>query len=185
MIPVMLAPVEVRDDDNLVRAAAAGDRAAFGEIYTRYARMVHAILLARVPPREAEDLVQDVFLSAMKQLGGLRTAAAFRGWLGAIARNRARDYYRGAHGERPLEEAHLDRIAAGGGQTAGAQSRAALDAIRSLPEAYRETLLMRLVEGMTGPEIARQTGLTPDSVRVNLCRGMKMLREALEGGKGK
>jgi RNA polymerase sigma-70 factor (ECF subfamily) len=44
---------------------------------------------------------------------------------------------------------------------------------------------MRLVEGMTGPEIARQTGLTPDSVRVNLCRGMKLLREALERGKAK
>jgi RNA polymerase sigma-70 factor (ECF subfamily) len=55
-----------------------------------------------------------------------------------------------------------------------------LDQIRSLPEAYRETLILRLVEGMTGPEIAVQTGLTPDSVRVNLCRGMKMLRELLE-----
>ena len=52
--------------------------------------------------------------------------------------------------------------------------------IRSLPEAYRETLVLRLVEGMTGPEIAERTGLTPASVRVNLHRGMKMLREKLE-----
>jgi RNA polymerase sigma-70 factor (ECF subfamily) len=51
-----------------------------------------------------------------------------------------------------------------------------------LPEAYRETLLMRLVEGLTGPEIALRTGLTPDSVRVNLHRGMKLLRERLDGG---
>ena len=50
-----------------------------------------------------------------------------------------------------------------------------------LPEAYRDTLVLRLVEGMTGPEIARRTGLTPDSVRVNLCRGMKLLRQALDG----
>jgi RNA polymerase sigma-70 factor (ECF subfamily) len=185
MIPVMLAPVEVRDDDNLVRAAAAGDRAAFGEIYVRYERMVHAILLARVPPGEADDLVQDVFLSAMKQLHGLRTAAAFRGWLGAIARNRAIDYFRGARAETPLEDVHIDRAGCRPAQTADAESHAALEALRALPEAYRETLLMRLVEGMTGPEIARQTGLTPDSVRVNLCRGMKLLRAALEGGKGK
>ena len=54
-------------------------------------------------------------------------------------------------------------------------------AIRALPEAYRETLVLRLIEGMTGPEIARRTGLTPDSVRVNLCRGMKLLRQALDG----
>ena len=58
---------------------------------------------------------------------------------------------------------------------------AVLDSIRSLPDAYRETLVLRLVEGLTGPEIAHQTGLTPDSVRVNLHRGMKMLREKLEG----
>jgi RNA polymerase sigma-70 factor, ECF subfamily len=179
MIPAMLAPQEPTDDDGLIRAAAAGDRPAFGELYVRYARMVHAILLARVPPGDAEDLVQDVFLSAMKQLGKLRTAAAFRGWLGAIARNRAIDYFRAAREETPLDE----RVAPVRG--AGAESFAALDAIRSLPEAYRETLTMRLVEGMTGPEIARQTGLTPDSVRVNLCRGMKLLREALGGGKEK
>ena len=53
--------------------------------------------------------------------------------------------------------------------------------IRQLPEAYRETMILRLVEGMTGPEIAHRTGLTSDSVRVNLCRGMKMLRGLLEG----
>ena len=48
--------------------------------------------------------------------------------------------------------------------------------IRSLPDAYRETLTLRLVEGMTGPEIAACTGLTEGSVRVNLHRGMKQLR---------
>jgi RNA polymerase sigma-70 factor (ECF subfamily) len=54
-----------------------------------------------------------------------------------------------------------------------------LELIRGLPEAYRETLVLRLVEGMTGPEIAERTGLTPASVRVNLHRGMKQLREKL------
>ena len=54
-----------------------------------------------------------------------------------------------------------------------------LATIRRLPEAYRETLVLRLVEGMTGPEIAERTGMQPGSVRVNLHRGMQMLREAL------
>lgn len=54
-----------------------------------------------------------------------------------------------------------------------------LRAIATLPEAYRETLILRLVEGMGGPEIAALTGLSPDSVRVNLHRGMKLLRDAL------
>ena len=57
-----------------------------------------------------------------------------------------------------------------------------LAAIRQLPETYRETLLLRLVEGMTGPEIAARTGLTRGSVRVNLHRGMQQLRELLARG---
>ena len=59
---------------------------------------------------------------------------------------------------------------------------AALDTIKALPEAYRETLILRLVEGMTGPEIAQRTGLSPGSVRVNLHRGMKLLRDRLAPG---
>lgn len=172
----LVAPAE-EGEDGLVAAAAEGDRAAFGELYARYARMVHGILLARVPPGDAEDLVQDVFLSAMKHLRRLRTAAAFRGWLAAIARNRAIEYYRQARRRASPRRDSVEPAAAGG--AAGALE--ILDSIRGLPEAYRETLILRLVEGMTGPEIARLTGLTADSVRVNLCRGMRMLRELLEG----
>jgi len=173
MMQTMAMPADASENDGLVCAAIAGDRPAFGELYVRYARMVHGILLARVPPKDAEDLVQDVFMAAMRQLRGLRTAAAFRGWLCAIARNRAMDYYRRSRESEPVAE-----VAAPGGATNDAFL--VLDAIRRLPEAYRETLILRLVEGMTGPEIADRTGLTADSVRVNLCRGMKMLRELLE-----
>lgn len=163
------------EEEGLIAAAAQGDRGAFGELYSRYARMVHGILLARVPPGDAEDLVQDVFVSAMRQLRVLRTAAAFRGWLAAIARNRAIDYFR-EHRERAMLD---ERTAREPRVAAEEQAFEILELIKSLPEAYRETLILRLVEGLTGPEIAGRTGLTPDSVRVNLCRGMKMLRELL------
>ena len=56
--------------------------------------------------------------------------------------------------------------------------------IRTLPVAYRETLILRLVEGLTGPEIAERTGLTAASVRVNLHRGMALLRGKLEAPAG-
>jgi RNA polymerase sigma-70 factor, ECF subfamily len=177
MLPAMIAP-GISEDDGLIRAAAAGDRTAFGELYVRYARLVHGILLARVPPEEADDLVQDVFLSAMRQLRGLRTAGAFRGWLAAIARNRAMDYFRQARPRTAFEE---NRKPEAGARDGSFDALEILDLIRQLPEAYREPLILRLVEGMTGPEIARQTGLTADSVRVNLCRGMKMLRGLLGG----
>ena len=101
---MMLVQTEVSEEDGLILAAANGDRGAFGELYVRYARMVHGILLARVPAGEAEDLVQDVFLSAMRQLRGLRTAAAFRGWLGAIARNGRWTISASARRSAPLDE---------------------------------------------------------------------------------
>src|SRR3954463_13035940 len=109
---MMLVQAELRhdEDDALIAAAAQGDRSAFGELYVRYARMVHGILLARVPPKDAEDLVQDVFLSAMRQLRALRTGASFGGWLGPIARNRPIDSSRRRRdtGE-PLDEARPPR----------------------------------------------------------------------------
>jgi len=172
----MVVATEASEEDGLIRAAAGGDRAAFGELYVRYARMVHGILLARVPPAVAEDLTHDVFIAALTRLRGLRSAAAFRGWLGAIARNRAVDYFREVRQRGGALEDHTEPASA-----PNSEALFILDAIRSLPEAYRETLLLRLVEGMTGPEIARESGLTPESVRVNLCRGMKMLRQVLGG----
>ena len=50
----------------------------------------------------------------------------------------------------------------------------------SLPKAYQQTVAMRVVDGMTGPEIAKRTGLSAGSVRVNLHRGMRMLRARLK-----
>lgn len=156
-----------------LRAAAAGDQDAFADLYNRYVRMVHAILLSRVRRCDVDDLVQEVFASAFARLSSLRDATAFGGWLAVIARNRATDHQR-----RARDEVELPRHLPGGVQVEP-DALAALEAIRSLPEAYRETLMMRLVEGMTGAEIAQRTGLTPASVRVNLHRGMKQLRQKL------
>jgi RNA polymerase sigma-70 factor, ECF subfamily len=169
----MLPDTEISDGAALVRAARQGDRSAFGKLYRLFSPMVHGILLARVPRHEAEDLVQDVFLAALRQLHTLRDDTAFGGWLAMIARNRAHDHHR-----RKVEFTELpEDIAAQ--RAPDAEALAVLAAIRGLPEAYREPLILRLVEGMTGEEIAARTGLTPASVRVNLHRGMKQLREIL------
>src|SRR5688572_15091760 len=163
-------PVEIA----LVAAALAGDREGFGRLYGLYAPLVHGILLARVPRAEVDDLVQDIFLHAFRKLHTLRDAAAFGPWIAMIARNRAVDYHR-----RSRETVEItDDVR--GSNTSDSRAAEILEMIRNLPEAYRETLVLRLVEGMTGPEIAARTGLTAASVRVNLHRGMKMLRERIE-----
>lgn len=159
----------------LVKAVRHGEQEAFAKLYSLYAPMVHGIMLARVPWGEVDDLVQDVFLAALKKLNTLRDDAAFGGWLAMIARNRAMDFHRR---KRDTEELS-DDFATPGSSEADREAANVLEVICGLPEAYRETLVLRLVEGMTGPEIADRTGLTPASVRVNLHRGMKLLREKL------
>jgi RNA polymerase sigma-70 factor, ECF subfamily len=156
-----------------IRAVAGGDEQAFARLYADYVRMVHAIVLGRVPRHDVDDLVQDVFITAYTRIRELRDPAAFGGWLAAIARNRATDHLRQSRDQVELP----DDLP--GGDPIAAETFAVLEVVRKLPDAYRETLLMRLVEGMSGNEIAERTGLTPASVRVNLHRGMKMLRERL------
>lgn len=172
---------EPTGDSSLVLAAREGDRAAFGGLYARYARMVHGILLARVPAHDVDDLVQDVFLRVLPKLCDLRDAARFGPWLAAITRNRANDYYRQTRAVAAVTESlpENEEELPASNTAPDAEAAMILTFVRSLPDAYRETLILRLVEGLTGPEIAARTGLTPGSVRVNLYRGMQQLREKL------
>src|SRR5262245_18149049 len=162
-------PVEVA----LVRDVLAGEHDRFARLYEMYAPMVHGVLLARVPRDEVSDLVQHVFLHALKKLHTLRNAPAFGPWIAMIARNRAMDFYRG--NRQTVEITEQVAVQPPPSRTANE----VLGMILELPEAYRETLVLRFVEQMTGPEIAARTGLTPASVRVNLHRGVKLLRERM------
>lgn len=160
----------------LVIAARGGDAAAVRRLYLRFAAVVHGVLLGYVQPADADDLTQDVFQTALQRLSELREPAAFPGWLLRIARHAALQRLRQ---RRPVAIEMTELADAGTGPDTRLEAQHALAAIRGLPEAYRETLLLRLVEGLTGPEISARTGLTPGTVRVNLHRGMGLLRRAL------
>lgn len=164
---------EIAPEAMLVTAVVEGNHDQFARLYDLYAPLVHGILLARVPRNEVADLVQDIFLHALKKLHTLRNRNAFAPWVAMIARNRAMDFHRQSRETVAVTED------LGSTNSSDAKATEMLEIIRSLPDAYRETLVLRLVEGMTGPEIATRTGLTPASVRVNLHRGMKLLREKL------
>lgn len=167
----------VRD---LVERARGGDRGAYAQLYARLRGAVHAVVLARVRHADTADVVQDTFVAGWVRLDDLHAPEAFPGWILEIARRRAIDHVRrGRHaGGAPGDEGEpLDRASVV--PVPRAEAAEALRALRALPEAYQETMIMRLVEGMSGPEIAEATGLTPESVRVNLCRGMKILRARL------
>jgi RNA polymerase sigma-70 factor, ECF subfamily len=173
ILPRVLPPSVSTPAERDVHAARRGDRAAFGRLFERYASMVHGVLLARVQSSDADDLMQEVFITAMERIENLDSAQAFGPWLAAIARNRAMDSLRSRRRfeELPPSLAVID--------PRRAEANQVLRLIQSLPEAYREPLVLRLAEGMSGPEIAQQVGMTADSVRVNLHRGMKLLREKM------
>lgn len=182
-IRVEKAP-EADSDADLARRARAGDRPAFARIYERYAATIHGVLLAVAPRQEARDLVQEVFLLALRAIPRLDDPGSVGPWLIRIARNRAHDAHKS---KRTMVELTEDQ-GTSPEESEGSQgtrleedeeAERALEAVRSLPQAYRETLILRLVEGLSGPEIAARTGMTHGSVRVNLHRGMKLLRERL------
>jgi RNA polymerase sigma-70 factor, ECF subfamily len=160
-------------ETELVARSQAGDKDAFGRLYQMYAPLVNAVLLARVPSHEVADLVQEVFILAYRKLGGLREAGAFGAWICAIARNRAAEFHRT---KRLMEE--IPPYVADGKEVP-ARGMEVLEVIRKMPETYRETLILRLVEGMSGVEIAERMGMKHESVRVNLHRGMEQLRTKL------
>lgn len=177
--PVPSTRVEPTELALLVGRAQCGDPAAFDTLHARFAPSVHAVLLARLGPADADDVLQDTFVLAWKRLATLRDADAIGPWLHAIARHAATDRHREprAAGGAPLElPARVDDPSSGRDDLRDC----VMEHLRSLPDAYKETLTMRLVEGLTGPEIAAATGLTAGSVRVNLCRGMALLRDLLE-----
>lgn len=166
----------------LARRAQAGDRGAFELLYREFAGTVHGIALAACGPAAADDVTQEVFMNAYARLADLRDPAAFAGWLCTAARRTAIDRQRIVRREPRAAEfdEHPGREPAPADAFAArAAAERALACIRQLPDAYRETLTLRLVEGLSGPEIAARTGLTHGSVRVNLTRGMALLRPLL------
>jgi RNA polymerase sigma-70 factor (ECF subfamily) len=165
-----------------VEAAQAGDRVAFSQLHRDFGSMVHGLLLARVDPSSADDLTQDVFLAAWQRIHELREPLAWPRWLAAIARRRALDHHR-TLADRPKTlppEPGDHEDTTGNRASVRSEAERLLAIIRTLPEAYVEPLLLRLVEGLSGPEIAERCDLSPAYVRVNLHRGMKLLRERLE-----
>lgn len=145
----------------------------FELLYKKYGPLVHGVLLARLPRDEVQDVLQEVFLGAFKNLRSLRDKDAAGAWLVKLARNHAANFYRSSRKTEELGDTiEVDRSSVNG-------AAEVLDAIKSMPDSYRETLILRLVEGLTGDEIAQQTGMKAESVRVNLHRGMKKLRERL------
>lgn len=152
----------------------------FTPLYERYFARVYAYCLRRVDSeQEAEDLTSTIFIRA------LNGAASYQGgsvaaWLFAIAHHTVANHYRAGHPHVPLEEAAFtirDERPGPDEQVIQAERDSMLRAlIRELPEDQQNLLALKLVAGLSAPEIADVVGKTPGAVRVALHRIVDRLR---------
>jgi len=170
----------------LVQQAIAGDQEALRAVWEKHRRWVAAVLLAHLP-REAEldDLLQDVAASVVSRISGLRDPGAFKPWLRAVALNAASTSVR----RRPSRAARalvrlglapetVQEEAKGAEQSD--EGRRLMQLAATLPEGYREPLLLRCVQGMSYREIGEVMGLPETTIETRIARGRRMLRELAE-----
>ncbi len=196
------------DPHDMLQAARAGDAATLGRLLELYRRYLALLARVQIGKRlqgkvDAEDLVQDTFLEAHRHFARFQgsTEAQLVVWLRQILASRLADLLRrylgtqgrDVHLEREIEDAFdhssimLDRglVApqSSPSQQAARREQAVLlaDALAQLPEDYRETLVLRHLEGLTFPEVAQRMNRSLDSVEKLWMRALARLRQILGG----
>jgi len=186
-------------DGELMRAYAAGDASAFERLYDRHEAAVYRFLLRSVRiVSTAEDLLQETWLSVVRNAAAYQPQAAFRTWLFRIARTRLIDHWRARD---PAIVLSLDApLADGGFDAAGpalvdtlpgderlephhramqrAQAQAILAAVQSLPPAQREVLLLHVEGDLTLAQIGEVTGVGFETAKSRLRYALAKLRDA-------
>ncbi|WP_028935112.1 RNA polymerase sigma factor [Pseudonocardia spinosispora] len=177
------------DDATLVVRAREGDLTAFEALVARYQKRIYQLALRMTRDRaDAEDVTQEVFLTAWRRLPEIQQEAAFSGWLYTTATNRCLTLLRkrrpitaldeqDTHGE-PAWTAPLGQDPQRSAQTM-AQLEALSEALGQLTAAQRAVWLLREAHGRSYDEIARTMDTTPDSVRGRLSRARVQLAELM------
>jgi len=170
-------------DQDLLRAIASGDRAAFGAFYDRHAPRVLGLLVRLVRHRaDADEVLQDTFWQVWTQAGQYDPdRAAPQAWLVLIARSRAFDLLRRrARRTEPAIEREPCRCHDAAGELAAAESsREVHAAVSRLPDEQRQAVWLAFFGGLTHDQIARQQGIPLGTVKTRIRLGMRRLREML------
>ncbi len=168
----------MKDDvTQLVRQAAAGDADAFGELYASvYTDLYRYALYSLGSREEAEDAVQETALEAFRGLHGLKNPQAFRGWIFTILSARCNRHIRGLirrRDECELEDAPLSCPDFAHERDTALRLR---EAIARLSPEDQELVLLAVVGGYSGKEIAALLGRPEGTLRCRLHRALKKLR---------
>ncbi|WP_183422238.1 sigma-70 family RNA polymerase sigma factor [Luteibacter sp. Sphag1AF] len=173
-------PAESTDDD-VVRAAVAGDRKAFETLYRRHSDRVYGAVLrlAAFDHARAEDLVQEAFVKAWQKLESFRFESAFGTWIYRLAVNTALMSIRARNADPVtiMDEEHLPDPA--DRPFCPAEREELEKAIALLPPRARAVLVLHDVEGWKHEEIAIELGMAVGSSKAQLHRARGLLRRAL------
>jgi RNA polymerase sigma factor (sigma-70 family) len=177
-------------DEQLVAAVRRGDDRAFEQLYERYQRRVAAYVYGMVKDYgRAEDLTQEIFVSAVRRIRATERPIAFKPWVYEIARNACIDHFRRS---RRTEEISFDadegagaleaaRLTSGHTPDVAVDAKQQLDdlcgAFGGLSDAHHEILVMRELEGLSYREIGERLGLSRPSVESTLFRARRRLTE--------
>jgi RNA polymerase sigma-70 factor (ECF subfamily) len=178
-----LAP-DARADERLLSDFLAGDRRAFDELVARHEDRLFALALRMTGNRaDALDATQDAFVAAFRRAGSFRGDAAFGTWLYRIGINAAQDLLRkrGREHAEPLDEPSGSQPEAPDRVDETIVARVDVGrALASLPEEYREAVVMHDLGGVPYEEIAQLTGAPMGTVKSRISRGRRRLAELLE-----
>ena len=168
------------NDAELVDVVLRGDRASFAPLVQRHERVVMAVALGILRDQHAaQDVAQEAFLSAYRELGTLRSGARFGAWVLSIVRRRALRVAR-QRAKQSCDSVPLDALVAGDGQSNGLLEEL-LRAVDRLPEAQRHFVLLRYFDGLSVHEVAEATGRPVGTVTKYLSRAHGRLRQMLKG----
>jgi RNA polymerase sigma-70 factor (ECF subfamily) len=167
-----------------VRRAQAGDVDAFELLYREHSPRIYALCLRLKAgdTSDATELLQDVFIKAWRRLDTFRGDSAFASWLYRLAVNtmleNSRSDQRRTARVLPMED--TSRLA-GAARSSGVESRMDMEsAIASLPKGARLAFVLHDIEGYQHQEIAEQLSVTVGTVKAQLHRARRLLRERLE-----
>jgi RNA polymerase sigma factor (sigma-70 family) len=186
MINTSMISAEAQTDSDLIRECLSGNTDAFGQIVSRYQSLVCSLAYSATGSlSQSEDLAQDTFVTAWKQLANLREPEKLRSWLCGIARNLINNWLRKegrepSHHAESLEEVSESRSpeAPPIEQTISHEEEAILwRSIGHIPEIYREPLVLFYREHQSIETVAANLELSEDAVKQRLSRGRKLLQE--------
>lgn len=179
-------PFTDQTDADLVELSLAGDRHAFTQIVARYQSLVCALAYSATGSRsQSEDLAQETFLTAWRQMRALNDPTRLCAWLCGIARNvirsdRRRLERQPAHAASALETDLPGREPAPSAQAISNEEMAILwREISQLPETYREPLILYYRENKSVEHVAAALEISPEAVMQRLSRGRRQLQERM------